>query len=602
VPFDGIIRMSRIPVFIERSARKGWNTSVESCIFIACDSVETSSEIDDILEPDPTLTDGNEETVNDLENVGDDLEFSEDRLIDKVQFNDTLDSKLDEEDDKVKGVVQGNGRMAVNSAVTFTIVSCCKGVVNTTCNCNKCNEGVSLEEFVTSRPGDGKKMKEVDTSNKGPRSLIPRPRKLTAGKVAITPAPVKKSKTKPEKREKAWKNEQKISTKQIKAVGKNESKSNLLEMEIVKRKKNESDNSFNESSMIINTDKEKDKFDVFSDVKKQLVYIDIDDKSGCIDEKERTCTESGMFRSQQDPEDSEPEYAQHENLMQKNEDELLQLQESSKQIESKTVGVNTKHGTNQAVTSFIHCDSSDGIGKCCNDDKGAIKQVKAVTPRGSGIPRFQNHGSKDSYKDRSKLNTADSPRSHCVSVSPNYSVTPRSFSRASSRDSNSSRNSSISPHRTYTSSVSSLYKSSRPSPRSRQPVKPNHASVQDEQLQNEEVKTSNAKKTVILKTQIVHETKSSRLRRKAVDGGGLSDDEISHEIRKENARGKVHVSAAVPTFTDDVKDSMYHSRRNLPRAPAQVRKVRYGQRCIVDEEDSFEGEQCTLNVQSLADL
>ena len=592
--------MSRIPVFIERSARKGWNTTVEPCIFIACDSVETSSEIGDILEPDVTLRDDIDEALDNFiatEEEINNFENSENRLIDKVQLNDTQESKLEGEDgnDDFNGVTQGNGRMAKVSSVTLTVVSCSKGVINSTCNCNNCNNGISMEEFVTGLEGENMKIKDPEVLNNGIRSLIPRPRRLTAGKVSVTPAPIKKSKTRPEKRQIPVQNER-ISTKQIiKAAGESNDKNGILQMNVVKGKGNKSEDIFDESSITNDTDKGKEESDALSDVKKQLIDNDIGEKSVNIEEKERTCTESGMFRSLQDHEDSEPEYAQHE--MQKNENGSSVLQENLKQKPRQAVEVNSKFRNNQTVATLIHCESSVSKDTGYNDDKGAIRLVKAVTPQGSGIPRFQSRKFTDGNSSQSE--SKNLPRSQCVSVSSNYSVTPRTFSRASSRDSNSSRNSSVSPRRTQaSSSVSFLYNSSRPSPRSKVSEKTNQVGVKDELSHNEKVKLGNSNKMVLLNTQKFHETKSSRLRRKSCSYSqeNVSDNEVSHDMRRENSKRSVRVSGAVPTFTDDAKESMYQSRRNLPRAPSQIRKVRYGQRCIMEEEDVCEGEQYAQDI------
>ena len=132
--------MSRIPIFVEKSPRKNWNKKAETCIFIARESVKTSSEIDDDLVHDRA------ETVS-------------------------------------------------NGSRSVSVVSCVKGVVNRSCNCVDCKE---ISEISTkTRTKDGVKKSFIPIKDSGMKSYGWTGSKLTPAKSILTPAPVKvKSKVK----------------------------------------------------------------------------------------------------------------------------------------------------------------------------------------------------------------------------------------------------------------------------------------------------------------------------------------------------------------------------------------------------------------------
>ena len=125
--------MSRIPVFVEKSPRKNWNKRAETCIFIARESVKTSSEVDDLI-------------------------------------HDTVQT-------------------VSNNSMSVSVVSCVKGVVNRSCCCPDCKE---ISEISTkSRTKDGVKESFIPIKDNGVKSFGWNGSKLTPAKSILTPAPVK---------------------------------------------------------------------------------------------------------------------------------------------------------------------------------------------------------------------------------------------------------------------------------------------------------------------------------------------------------------------------------------------------------------------------
>ena len=126
--------MSRIPVFVEKSPRKNWNKKAETCIFIARESVKTSSEVED-------------DVVNDnLETVS-------------------------------------------NNSVSVSVVSCVRGVVNSSCYCPDCKEISRIS--TKSRTKDGMKKSFIPIKDGGVKTFGWNGSKLTPAKSILTPAPVK---------------------------------------------------------------------------------------------------------------------------------------------------------------------------------------------------------------------------------------------------------------------------------------------------------------------------------------------------------------------------------------------------------------------------
>lgn len=597
--------MSKIPVFIERSARKGWNSSVEPCIFIACESVETSSEFGDTPEQDQQHH--NEETlsnntnilgVNTEENIADENEYLENRLIDKVQLNDTQDSKLDDEDETNDGTFQKCSRRIETSAHILTVVSCCKGVIKSNCNCENCNEGISLNEIVTghnmrNESGQGKETSQC----KNTRSFIPRPSKLVAGKINLTPAPARKSKKEPVKKNKELKENSVFPRKPDVQMQDERNAYGINGLEKL-------NNCFSESLLDNACESSKSHEtchgnENYGEEEKSTQYLKTGTGYNQNNMLDRTCTESGLYRSQHDPEDSEPEYAQHE--MQNGETPPVNIDVFNTKTNTK-VDTQTRLGDKQTITKVVHKSQSDKLSESSYVEKGTIKFIKAITPRKSGIQQFQHKRTANKSGDNmNHTKNWSSPSPQCVTVTSNISVTPRTISRQRSRDSVSSRNSSLSPDR---NSVMSVHKSSTPSQRHGQFAQSSNlisnSSVEDKTCSVYAAKDSaKTRKTsnLVFNCPQIKETKSSRLRKKIFSYSETDDDNSDNtKERQKSVSRKEHDIAAVPTLKSKAEENKYlpHSR-NLPRAPSEVRKIRYGQRCVVEDDEMLTGDHSAAN-------
>ena len=129
--------MSRIPVFVEKSPRKNWDKGGETCIFIARRSVTTSSEVEDDLD---------------------------------------------------RGT---QSEMVKNSSMS--VVSCVKGVVNSSCYCLECKELASITTKF--KKADGGRKSFIPIKEGGLKTFGWNGPKLTPAKSILTPAPVNKTRS-----------------------------------------------------------------------------------------------------------------------------------------------------------------------------------------------------------------------------------------------------------------------------------------------------------------------------------------------------------------------------------------------------------------------
>lgn len=662
-------------MFIERSARRGWSHQTEPCIFIACESLETSTEdcsvstcdhsvedpsnigtewntetLQDVTKEcvkpsNPLVTHVRESEVNDTDNCfgnggtggSSDCQLVRgERLIDRVQFSDLDESGLENEKIEAPGKA-GNGdteNLNLNEAAdeaSVSVVSCCKGVV--TCSGNT---GSSRKRPMFSKGPGGH----------GKGSFIPVPKQLRPGVVAVTPAPAKRGKSRLKK----------LNSDDCRKDGLHNSdtgsqSSKVQKFENVERcSSNKAEhnlgNILDQTEKCrghVDTNREENKHKTKSkkiaevcsvsenhrksgEVLSKEIYLSSSEKEipGLVDKQDKSCTESG--RSLRDFEDSEPESAQHEPpKIVKNcwEEECLKLSSSQQDlVKRSTRNMQEIHGHScndffKVGNGFEHCESKQLI---VNNKKnvGVIKLVKSISPV-SRVPVYQYKKQildRDSKTSESSKDLAVSPQisnASCKSGLKNNQTactgrnvkvfTSRKVSQEKFDSKLTSSNSFSSGHIVrntfpyYSKGECSEDEISRNSAEVEKGISVHsdgsetqkrlhqfRSAVVKNKLEQLNCNTSNRTGS---DHSVVHGTRTTRLRQQKYV---YTTDMTQRKNQTKNTRdkekdGEKTSSYAVPA-TESGPASLNERtqlRRNLPRAPAQVRTIKYGERVLTKE-------------------
>ncbi|KAL4236725.1 Kinesin-like protein kifc1 [Mactra antiquata] len=628
--------MSRIPVFIERSARKGWNTSVEHCIFIACKSVDTSTDVDSRLSSEssvdcvklkeiPDLTDVTIDTDTTHSNgintdINDDGEnVTVDKLIDKVQLNDTLESKFEDVDVDTQIIKVDKHSKGLSEAV----ISCNKDIDNETSDCAKCSFDENVTQFDTScrktigghskssvlMNGDHRnEIIDVNLVNdsKASRSLIPRPVALKAGLVMMTAAPVKKPRSKYNKRQKENKDQYKLVYDNKNDALKYQGNGLKMNKSKVNSNTKESSKNVNEIGPVCKNEEIKDsvflslKGKVHPTVVKQS-EISYDSEAvnsdkvklynGSISDDvvlqsgDKCCTESGLCKSHHEYEDSEPECVQHN-------DNDSDINRHGKSLHS---GINnlkdfmsilkpkpSKLGANQSVSSFIHRNGTSVMLTSNTTDKGMVKLVKCVKPKRSCIPKFRHQTvSHNDNETSEKPGKVDSHDSASLTVAVNASYTKLKNHCGSLND--GSLPVKDSSDQCSTSSVLEFKVNSDCCDKSKTSCENVYL------LENTVLKTSDRDNT----SQQNQPVKQSQVKKPSPIhmNDNISNGCPKNEVTQTNTRSSelcTNSYIAVPTVNKHVNEIKKCSipHRNLPQAPASVRTVHIGHRLDISHSRS----------------
>lgn len=559
---------SRIPVFIERSSRKGWNRTAEHCIFIACESLETS-DIDESgsseVERNDTISMSSAVPEHCLENnsgliafsneshlvkpevsskSGKTIEtklsvdassvlFKEKSLLDKVELSDADESWVQNDDDSVKS----NAKVVENSIegldddtlVSISVVSCARGIVTSSCNCN----ADKIQHFST-MSGCEKAMF---------KSHIPSPKLLRPGRVAITPTPVKRGR------------KSQIQTNILTNINK-ETKEEKREKVAIKETKSKSEVSEHSPEM--------------------------------LDNLAKSCTES--CRSLKEFEDSEPEHAQHE--------KERVIINGWRRNESKLTGSGETNINTSSVCKQDVCGGIEEVGVCSgqghsqtaqngwNANKGIIKCVKSVSPM-SRLPVFRykkqtSDQTKAPHEDKDNL-TGSGLKNQFLSSQNNSPCKSSAVEVFTSKENNVKQTNS----RKNISFRNTFKGSNRHSP---QNLKTMDARRKEVNI-NRECKTTSTNNTYGFKNQCldkgvdlsgIHETRTSKLRKQKHSPKNTVNSIVENQSWKTVESRKT--SLLIPRSHD-----LTNGRRNLPTTPAQVRTVKYGQCVFMDEDKNTSG-------------
>lgn len=558
------------------------------------------------------------------------------RLIDRVQFSDLDESGLENEKIEVPGKV-GNGdteNVNLNEATggaSVSVVSCCKGVV--TCSGNT---GSSRNRPMFSKGPDGH----------GKGSFIPVPKQLRPGIVAVTPAPAKRGKSKLKKLNsddcrKAGLHISNIGNqsskdhklKNVEGCSSNKAEHNLGNiLDNTRKCSGHVDTSREESKHKTKSEKTAEVCSVSKNSSKsgEVLSKEINlsgseiEIPGLVDKGEKSCTESG--RSLRDFEDSEPECAQHElPEMVKScwEDECLKLSSSQQHLVKKgTSNTQEIHGHSRndffkVGNGFEHCESKQLI---VNNKKnvGVIKLVKSISPV-SRVPVYQykqqilDRDCKTSESSKDFALSPQIPNASCKSGLKNNQTectgrnvqvfTSRKVSQEKFDSKLANSNSCFSGHnvRNTFPNYSKVECSEDEISRNSAGVEQNNPAHSDG---SETQKRLHQLKSAVVKNKleqlncnisnrtgsdhgVVQGTRTSRLRQqKCVYITDKAQRKNQTKNSGDREKDSVQTSSNAVPATENSPASLNERtqlRRNLPRAPTQLRTIKYGQRVLSNE-------------------
>lgn len=510
-------------MFVERSVRKGWDRHSEACIFIACESIETCNDV---------LNSSNDECCNELNDTRI-SEFNRNRfegehpvasgsyslvsdkssklseclgresLLDKVQLSDLEDSTSDRGvDSERSNSTVTCGQEIESPPVSMAVVTCCRGVVSS-----------STRDILT----EGHHYETIDPWS---RSTV---KHLTPGNVALTPTPLKRAKHR------------------------NNSEINTSEKPAKKLEPKQAMKDNNSTNLVVNT------------IESSNVQVHVKGRSSC--DLMKSCTESG--RSLKDFEDSEPE------CLQQNIDKVII---SGRVKHGDTNGGNTYNRNPFKGSLLPESDKQPAdMGKHSESDlesdKGVIKVVKSVTSV-SGIPvyhyrRHLTEGHQTSVSSRHSLvpqhltqDRNNSSISCSVGSSSSLSCSRINKTWDIGADSQTQDTATIVARKETCSCAPTA---SPVSTRSDVSIESQNQTVKKRQFassRNNTTATSQRAFQLNNTSQLVHETKTSKLRQKKFSG------EQTYDVSLESDR--------------DTASSVCTVKRSLPSTPAEVRTVKFG--------------------------